>query len=91
MILYTDQHPPVIIAAVPQVPETYYNCEIIFNTLDLNKISFQISTDLNLANTLLGMTSHASKFPCPYGLCSKDDEGFWVQGEDRTIRGRHDF
>ena len=39
MILYTDQHPPVIIAAVPQVPETYYNCEIIFNTLDLNQIS----------------------------------------------------
>ena len=33
---------------------------------------------------MCGMTGHTSKFPCPYGLCFRDSDGYWHEGENRS-------
>ena len=33
---------------------------------------------------MCGMTGHSSKFPCPYGLCFRDSDGYWHEGENRS-------
>ena len=35
--------------------------------LQVNSIDCKIATDLKCLNLVLGLQSHASKFPCPYG------------------------
>ena len=56
-----------IIAIVEGILETYENVKSILNLLGLESIDFVISaTDLKLANILLGLSSHSSRYRCPY-------------------------
>ena len=57
----------ILLGAVARVPESYLNCKKFFEKIDVNQISYQLSTDLKLVNIVLGMTGHKSKYPCPYG------------------------
>ena len=55
-----------IICIVEGILETYDNVKTILNLVKIDKIDFVIATDLKLANILLGLSSHSSKFRCPY-------------------------
>ena len=52
--------------------------------MDLGKIDHRLSEDLKLINICCGLTSASSKYPCPYGLCCKKEDGTWHKGEQRT-------
>ena len=56
----------VIIAIVQDIAETYFNAKTILNLLSIEKIDFVIATDYKLCNILLGLSSHSSKYRCPY-------------------------
>ena len=55
-----------IIGIVEDILETYDNVKAILTLLGLEKIDFVIATDLKLANILLGLSTHSSRFRCPY-------------------------
>ena len=77
----------LVIAAVAQVPETYWNMQVLIELTGLNEIKFKLSQDLKLINIIIGITTFSSKYPCPYGHCYKDEKtGLWNKGEDRTFR-----
>ena len=76
----------MILAIVCNVPENYNNMKVLIELTKLNEIDFKMSQDLKLTNIVIGITSHSSKYPCPYGECCKDDvTGDWIKGQDRTI------
>ena len=52
----------------------------------INEVEYALSVDLKLVNISIGICSHSSKYPCPYGECYKDSRGNWIKGQDRTIR-----
>jgi len=82
---FSGANKSIILGAVPLIPETYFNDEIFFRKLDLNQISYQLCTDLKLVNQILGIGSHSSKYPCPYGHCYRNTWGIWMKGINRTI------
>ena len=61
----------IILAAVTSVPETYHNLGILLNLISLHEIEYILSCDLKLANIVLGLQNHSSKYPCCYGECMK--------------------
>ena len=76
-----------ILAAVCQVPETYNNMHVLIQLTKINEIEYKLSQDLKLTNIVIGITTHSSKYPCPYGECYKDENsGEWIKGKNRTFR-----
>ena len=76
----------IVLGCAP-VCESYINCKIILDKIDLSSVDFQISADLKLLNIILGLQSASSKFPCPYCLSSKNKDGKWIAGaESRTFQ-----
>ena len=76
----------IILACVAKVPETYYNINILFMLTNLHEVKYTLSQDLKLTNIVLGLTSHSSKYPCPYGECYRDNKtGDWIKGVNRTV------
>ena len=77
----------LILAIVANVPESYHNIKILMNLTNVNEIEYTLSQDLKLTNIIIGITSHSSKYPCPYGECYKDNiSKEWYKGTDRTIK-----
>ena len=77
----------LILAIVANVPESYHNIKILMNLTNINEIEYHLSQDLKLTNIIIGITSHTSKYPCPYGECYKDNKSNeWYKGTDRTIK-----
>ena len=75
----------IILAVVSKVQETHYNIEVLMKLTNLNEVDYKLSMDLKLVNISIGICSHTSKYPCPYGECYKDDQGNWMKGPDRTV------
>ena len=46
--------------------ELYDSVEVFFIALQLSYLKFCVCVDLKLANTLVGLQSHASKYPCTW-------------------------
>lgn len=67
----------LIIAIVPDIPETYGNMMTIFNLLDINQLDFDFTyaVDLKLANILGGIQAHGSSYPCVWCEAPKCDFG----------------
>ena len=80
VVWYLDSGTSIFLGTFHSVPETYLNCCHFFDYIDLSCVDFQLSTDLKLANIVLGMTSAASRYPCPYGHCRKDEKKAWLKG-----------
>ena len=75
-----------VLACSEQVSETYDNVKILFELIKMEKVrNVKFVCDLKMQNILLGLTSHASKFPRPYGLCTKEKDGKWKKGEVRCF------
>ena len=75
----------LVLAAVANVPESYANMKVLIELTSINEVEFKLSEDLKLINIVLGMQTHSSKYPCPYGQCCLDGSGSWVKGKDRTF------
>ena len=71
-----------VLACAEEVPETYEN---LFQIIQLKEIKAKFVSDLKLQNILLELTSHSSKFPCPYGHCFKNCDGTWSKGNDKSF------
>ena len=56
----------LILVIVQDIAETYFNAKTILNLLHIEKIDFVIATDYKLCNILLGLSTHSSKYRCPY-------------------------
>ena len=76
----------IILAAVSKVKETHHNIGVLMDITKINEVEYALSVDLKLVNISIGICSHSSKYPCPYGECYKDSRGNWIKGQDRTIR-----
>ena len=78
--------------------ESHHNRNIINSLLKINSINCSIAMDLKCIAISLGMTSAASRHPCPYGLCQKAGlgmgplwkEGEWIKGEDCSLESLKD-
>ena len=44
----------IVLGIVQDIPETYHNVELLLKELDIESISYYISSDLKLINILLG-------------------------------------
>ena len=75
----------IILAAVSKVKETHHNIGVLMEITKINEVEYALSMDLKLVNISIGICSHSSKYPCPYGECYKDSQGNWIKGQDRTI------
>ena len=66
----TSVHKLLILAIVPDVPETYENVSDIWKMIDLEPLEqygdVKIAADLKLCNIMLGLQSHASNHPCSW-------------------------
>ena len=56
----------VILAIVPDIPESNSNLEILFEKSGLNNISFKFVVDFKMLNSCLGLQNSTSIYPCPY-------------------------
>ena len=56
----------MILATVPKVPESYYNCSLIINKVDINSIAYKFTGDLKIYNILGGLMSASARCPCIY-------------------------
>lgn len=76
-----------VLCCVENVPETYENAKIVFDLTHLREVecTVKIVCDLKLSNIILGLTSPASKYPCPYGECCKGKDKEWIKGESRSF------
>ena len=68
-----------------QVKESYHNMSVLMKLTNLNEVEYSFSMDLKLINIYIGIGSHSSRHPCPYGECYRDKTGSWVKGRDRTV------
>ena len=58
----------LMLAIVPDVPETNYNMELLMDLTQLNKISHIFVADFKLLLIMLGKQNAVSAYPCPYCL-----------------------
>lgn len=56
----------VILAIVPDIPESNSNLEILFNKSGINNISFRFCVDFKMLHVCLGIQNAVSTYPCPY-------------------------
>ena len=75
----------IILAAVMNVKETHHNMSVLMELTKINEVEYALSLDLKLVNITLGLCTHSSKHPCPYGECFRNEYGNWVKGRDGTI------
>jgi hypothetical protein len=75
----------MILAIVSNVHESNCNLNTLIQLIKLNEIDFKLSQDLKLTNIIIGIQSHSSKYPCPYGECFKNLSNEWEKGENRTV------
>ena len=73
-----------IIGIVEATQENFENVSILRLLLKLNKIECTVATDLKMANILIGIMSHSSKYPCKW--CTTFSDELHKCGEMRTIR-----
>ena len=73
-----------IIGIVEATQENFENVSILWLLLKLNKIECTVATDLKMANILIGIMSHSSKYPCKW--CTTSSDELHKCGEMRTIR-----
>ena len=56
----------MILATTPNVPESYLNCSIIMNKVNINSLAYRFTGDLKIFNIMAGLMSASSKCPCIY-------------------------
>ena len=61
----------IILAAMSGVPETYNNCKVIFDKLQLSTLLFKFAGDFKIFNIIGGLMSCSSSHPCCYCETSK--------------------
>lgn len=73
-----------ILAIVKNIKENYFNVLYIWKLLKIDELgSYSISTDLKLANILMGLMSHSSAFPCTW--CQSNAQNLNNEGDLRTF------
>ena len=77
-----------IIAIAPSIQENYHNIKILWNKLGINRFlnadkDGTITTDLKVANVLMGLMNHASCYPCTW--CISNKTHLECVGEPRTL------
>ena len=76
-----------ILAMAPKTPENYENMKIMITKTKLNLLcNYVVVADLKLLNIIIGIGTHSSKYPCPYGECYRNKKGNWVTGKRRTVK-----
>lgn len=79
----------ILVAIACGVTEHATNIQTIFDKIGINNFTdmkFYIETDLKLINIILGLGSHSSKFPCPFGECFREGLNDWKLGKLRDFR-----
>lgn len=71
-----------IICIVPDIAEIYENVQIIMRKLDLGSLKHVVTTDLKLANILVGIQSHGAQHPCCY---CESTSSVWESAQARTL------
>ena len=56
----------MILASAPGVPETYNNCALFIDKVQINNLSYTFTGDLKLYNIVGGLMSSSCKSPCIY-------------------------
>lgn len=72
---------------VDDIPETSTNMSMILEKLDIHNLyqKYEIISDLKLDNIIPGLTSCSSRHPCLFCKTWKDEQGFWIKSEPRTL------
>ena len=60
----------ILLCNVPQIKETYENCKLLFDLININRISFIFVSDIKLLLLLKGQKIAIATYPCPYGSTS---------------------
>lgn len=73
----------LILGLVESTQENFENVSLLWYLMKLNRLNCTVATDLKLANILIGIMTHASKYPCTW--CSTPNNELHKCGMLRTI------
>ena len=75
----------MILASVENVPESYQNCRIILEKVNIVQMIFHFAGDLKMLNIVAGIMACSSTCPCPY--CeARNVKGKWEDGANEAER-----
>lgn len=60
-----------ILGIAQSCQENYENASSLWSAIDINKFDGTVSTDLKLANILIGIMGHSSMSPCTWYIAEK--------------------
>lgn len=63
----------ILICIIPDIKETYDNLKILFDLVNLNRISFKFAADFKLLLIINGQQTATATYPCPYCFITLDD------------------
>ena len=66
----------MIIAIVPDIPENYFNLQILYDLTQINSVVYQQTGDLKAINILLGLMSCSSACGCCYCQAPRNTDGW---------------
>ena len=73
----------MILASVEGVPESYQNCQIILEKVDIVQMIFHFAADLKMINIVAGIMTCSSTCPCPF--CeAKHVKGKWEENASKA-------
>ena len=72
----------MILAIVPDIPENYYNLQILYDLTKINTVAYQQTGDLKAINILLGLMSCSSVCGCCYCQAKRNSDE-WMGGGAR--------
>ena len=72
----------MIIAIVPDIPENYFNLQILYDLTQINSVVYQQTGDLKAINILLGLMSCSSSCGCCYCQAPRNTDS-WMEGGAR--------
>jgi hypothetical protein len=82
----TGAHRSIVLAYAANTPEKYENIAVLLSKINLEDFvkEFNVIADLKMLNILAGITTGASRYPCVWGTCRKEN-GTWIKGNNRTF------
>ena len=78
------QNTILLLAVVPDIPETAHNIAKVMNVVGINKVPYKLTEDLKFINISFGLQSCSALYPCVF-CTGKRQKGEWTEGQLQTF------
>ena len=74
------QNTILLLAVVPDIPETAHNIVKAMNVVGISKVPYKLTGDLKFLNMSFGLQSCSALYPCVF-CTGKRQKGEWTEGQ----------